>query len=170
MGEEAVLFQGCVLGQGVQLPPGYKCSIRLQSCQGTVKDKLINRQNINITVELYSLPAYVPGDEEDLKKVGDHAYVVKLDVDDSDSEDGDVMQIWNDLYCDNQIEEVDGDSDVSSEMSDESDRSMSPVLDDTKCRFHLLSNLFYQKNPSCFVYNVTSNLFLQYSTMRWSTR
>lgn len=79
----------------------------------------------------------IPDEDEELEKVGDAAYIVKLDDDDSDSEDGDIKQIWNDLYCDNHIEEVDGDSDVSSETSDESDRSMSPVLDDTNCRLTL---------------------------------
>lgn len=78
--------------------------------------------------------SYVTAGDDNMVKVADAAYIVQLDHDDSDSEDGGAQQIWTDLYPDlNLIEDIDGDSDVSSEMSDASDRSMSPILDDTKC-------------------------------------
>lgn len=68
-------------------------------------------------------------------KVAEAAYIVQIDDDESESEDGGVQQIWMDLYpIKNLTDDIDADSDVSSEMSDDSDRSMSPVLDDTKCR------------------------------------
>lgn len=68
-------------------------------------------------------------------KVSEAAYIVQIDDDESESEDGGVQQIWMDLYpIKNLTDDIDADSDVSSEMSDDSDRSMSPVLDDTKCR------------------------------------
>ncbi|XP_034257090.1 translation initiation factor eIF-2B subunit epsilon isoform X2 [Thrips palmi] len=142
VGEGSVLSQGCILGQGVQCPPGYTGNTRLQSCQG---------------------------DDDDLDMVGDAAYIVKLDNDDSDSEDDENQQIWSDLYCSNQIEEVDGDSDESSEMSDESDRSISPVLDDTKLFYNEVvdslkrgyedklhcDNLILEINSSRYAYNVS---------------
>lgn len=73
-------------------------------------------------------------------KVGRAAYVVQVEEDASDSEDGAGKQIWNDLYSNENLDEdVDGDSEISSEMSDASDRSASPVLDDTNCECYSFS-------------------------------
>ncbi|KAJ1522960.1 hypothetical protein ONE63_002097 [Megalurothrips usitatus] len=142
VGRGAVLSQGCILGQGVYCPPGYQCNQRLQSTAG----------------------------DEDFEKIGESAYIVQLDDDDSDSEDGGTKQIWNELFSnENFVDDVDGDSDVSSEMSDDSARSVSPVLDDTKLFFNEVvdslkrgfedklhcDNLILEINSSRYAYNVS---------------
>ncbi|KAK3914817.1 Translation initiation factor eIF-2B subunit epsilon [Frankliniella fusca] len=140
--QEAILSQGCILGQGVQCPAKFRCSQRLQSS---------------------------PGDEE-FEQIGESAYIVKLDNDDSDSDDGGPQQIWNELFPNEKFDDdVDGESDASSELSDVSDRSLSPVLDDTKLFYNEVvdslkrgfedklhcDNLVLEINSSRYAYNVS---------------